>query len=582
VKRTYGKIRELGRGGWIIEDLEPHVRLRLKTIFPRIPKTAHPPYILNGTVSLEADLLWFTERYPLEISGEDQAKLETRTQLFETQQNELVQLLSKDWKPSTVSGFRDGEAPYDYQAQAAELARRKGALLLMDDLGLGKTVSGIATFAGQPLLLPALIVPQTHLVTQWKEKIEEFTHHTVHVFNKATPYELPPADVYICPYSKIGGWCDFAGNAKADREFRTIIFDEVQELRRGTQSQKGAAAQAFCKSALVAMGLSATPIYNYGAEIFAIINLLSPGALGSWDDFTREYCHADPSGHWIVDDPQALGTFLRENALALRRTQAEVGHEIQPVNVISHEIDYDTKVLDEDVDLMRNLAIRVTTGEFTQRGQAAREFDMRMRKATGIAKAPHVAAFVKLLLDAGEPVVLFGWHRDVYDIWLTKLAKYNPILYTGSESSTQKDRAKKAFIQGRTNLLILSLRSGAGLDGLQQRGHIAVFGELDWSPKVHEQCVGRLQRPGQTKQVDAIYLTTNGGADPAIVGVLGLKASQSQGIVDPLQVPADQHSDGSRIKQLAEDYLAGKSREYVPSTVAEPDPETPDLFQEVA
>ena len=104
--------------------------------------------------------------------------------------------------------------------------------------------------------------------------------------------------------------------------------------------------------------------------------------------------------------------------------------------------------------------------------------------------------------------------------------------------------------------MIISLRSGAGLDGLQQRCATAVIGELDWSPKVHDQLLGRLDRPGQTREVTALFLHANGGADPLIVAMNGLKASQSEGIVNPLGGPQAVHSDESRIRQLAEQFLA--------------------------
>lgn len=42
--------------------------------------------------------------------------------------------------------------------------------------------------------------------------------------------------------------------------------------------------------------------------------------------------------------------------------------------------------------------------------------------------------------------------------------------------------------------VIMSLRSGAGVDGLQKHSRVAVFGERDWSPQVHEQCIGRIRR----------------------------------------------------------------------------------------
>lgn len=567
VARTYGSI-EKAQSGWLVTDLEPHVSLRFKKIFPRIKATARPPFLLEGGPSIDADLVWFMQRYPLRMKDCERVDMEVRKTLFETQQAELASILSTDWMPSRNSGFRPSQKPYGYQAQAAEIARRMGRLLLMDDLGLGKTVSAFAAITDKDFL-PALIVPQTHLVRQWAAKLREFTHLTSHNFKQMTPYPLPQADVYICPYSKLGGWIDFADQGG----FKSVIFDEMQELRHGVGTDKGQAARAFAQNARLVMGLTATPIYNYGSEIFEIINFLEPGALGSWIEFQIEWCKPGPGGKWLVEDPAALGTYLRERHLALRRTDTDIGHAMPPLNVVTHDVPFDSEVIDSEEALMRDLALRVTTSQsFTDRGQAAREFDMRMREATGIAKAPHVAAFVNLLLEAGEPVLLVGWHRAVYDIWLEKLTKHNPVLFTGTESPAQKEKTKEAFCSGATNLMIMSLRSGAGLDGLQHRGRTIVFGELDWSPQVHAQCCGRLRRPGQQRQVDAIYLHTDGGSDPSVMSVLGLKASQSAGIVDPLSAPKDQHSDTTRIRELAERFLAGRS--HVGSAETPPLPRT--------
>lgn len=50
-----------------------------------------------------------------------------------------------------------------------------------------------------------------------------------------------------------------------------------------------------------------------------------------------------------------------------------------------------------------------------------------------------------------------------------------------------------------------------------------MFGELDWSPGVHDQCIGRLDRDGQIKQISAYYLLADSGSDPIISDVLGIK-----------------------------------------------------------
>jgi len=144
---------------------------------------------------------------------------------------------------------------------------------------------------------------------------------------------------------------------------------------------------------------------------------------------------------------------------------------------------------------------------------------------------------------------------------MEELSEYNPVMYTGSESSVQKEATKQAFISGETNLMIISLRAGIGLDGLQHKCRTVVIGELDWSPKVHEQLIGRIDRDGQQQQVTAIYLVCDYGSDPFIIDILGVKASQSQNIIDPLKGISEQYTDESRMKVFAENYLKSHGHE---------------------
>lgn len=568
-QRTYGAIEHDGNT-WKITELEPHVAIMLKANFPRIPKTAKPPFTISGGAHVDATLAWFLLRFPLRISEVDKTRMDEQKTLFEVGQKELGAILAPGWMPSKVVGFRGNQRPWNYQSAAAEIARRTGRLLLMDELGLGKTVSAIAAIVA-PDYLPAMVVPQTHLPDQWEAEIGEFTTLTTHIIKQTKPYELPRADVYICPYSKLSGWIDYAPTAG----FKSIVFDEVQELRAGIKTAKGIAAKRFSEQARMIIGLSGTPVYNYASETWQICNFLEEGALGTWDEFKTEWCEMGPGDKWIVTEPAALGTHLREIHMSLRRTRADIGDERKYPNKIAHEIPFDQASFAADAGAIRALAERVLTAAPLARGeagQAAREFDLRMRHATGVAKASHVAAFVKILLEAKEPVVLCGWHRDVYEIWGRELAEFNPVFYTGTESPRQKKQSVKMFTEGMSNLFILSLRSGAGLNGLQYRCNTIVFGELDWSPKVHEQCTGRLDRPGQTRQVDEIFLHADGGSDPSMIGVLALKNSQSHGIVDPFTAPADQVSDSTRIRRLAELYLQGKSHlaEPPPAAVVKP------------
>lgn len=544
--KSYGSLHYDG-SRWVMSGIDPHVAIKLKAMFPAVPKWATAPFTFPDTVSTASDLEWFLHRYPMDMAEADRSRMVAGRVAFTDQRTDVELIFVPEWSPPPTLGFKPGRELYRYQAEAAEVIRKLGRLLLLDDVGLGKTVTALGALADGKHL-PAAIVVQPHLRTQWvKEYIAKFTTLRAHIIKGTVPYELPPADLYIFAYSNIAGWVDVAAEGK----FKAVVYDEIQELRTGPETAKGAAAKAFTANAGVRVGLTATPVYNYGTEMFHVVEAVEPGALGEYWDFDREWCsHNGPKA--IVKDPEALGTYLRELQLVLRRERAGGN-----VNTVPIEVEYDQRAEEDSLALMRMLASTVIGGSFSERGQAARELDIMARMVTGLAKAKAVAAYVRLLLEAGLPVLLAGWHREVYDIWGRELGEFKPVLYTGSESPGQKDRAKEAFISGDTNLMMISLRSGAGLDGLQKRCSHVVFGELDWSPKVHEQVIGRLDRPGQQEQVTAIYLHANGGSDPLILSMLGLKASQAQGIVDPGKGVVPVTSDGSRIRALAERFLQG-------------------------
>lgn len=553
--KTYGElIYDADRDRFTILRADPHVCIKLKHTFPRLAQNSVAPFHFSNTTEICADMEWFLYRYPMLIAEATAKRITEGKEFFVQNINELEEIHMPGYVPTQVM-LKDGETARIYQLTGKQTFIKTKRLLIGDDLGLGKSLTAILSLF-TPGTLPAVVVVQTHMVNQWKvEQIERFTNLRAHPIKGTKPYSLPPADVYILKYSCLSGWVDIF----TQYFFKTAIFDECQELRI-EGSQKYGAAQVLSKSVDYCAGLSATPIYNFGDEIFNVLNLINPMCLGRRDDFLREW-GASYGRHSRIKDPQALGSYLREKFLFLRRTRAEVGRELPPINKIVHTVGYDDKEVQKSEDLAKQLAVRVMTGSFTERGEAARELDMLARYTTGISKAREVAQYVRILLENGEPVVLAGWHRDVYEIWLTELAEFNPVMYTGSESATQKEKSKQAFVNGETLLFIISLRSGAGLDGLQHMCKTIVIGELDWSPKVHDQLIGRVDRDGQPEQVTAIFLVSDFGSDPVIINLLGLKASQSHGIINPLTSPAEQFTDESRIKLLAQQYLRKKEKD---------------------
>ncbi len=469
---------------------------------------------------------------------------------------------AKRWKlPWMARSIKEISIAGTEETQCIRVSTKRHLYLTDDFLPTHNTVTSICGFV-DPRVLPAVVVTLTHLPSQWETEINRFTPNLiVHKLKRGQPYDILKdtdgeyPDVIVTNYHKLAGWAETLAPYT-----NSIIFDECQELRhRG--SQKYHAAKHLADACDFRLGLSATPIYNYGGEMFNVLDVLCPDRLGTNEEFIREWCtYGGQDAKPRVKDPQAFGTYLREEGLMLRRTRAEVKRELPECQTVPHHIDVDPKALEsmkgQAIELAK-LILKQTQDFKGQKMQASGEFDNKMRQMTGIAKAPFVAEFVKFLIgDNDEKLVLYGWHREVYKIWMEKHKKFKPVMYTGSESPVQKDAAKKAFMEGDARIMLISLRAGAGMDGLQKVCKLCVFGELDWSPGVHEQCIGRIHRDGQDEPVTAYYLLANTGADPVMSDVLGLKKAQIEGVRDPNQdLVTKLQVNEDYIKQLAKSYL---------------------------
>lgn len=555
LQKYYGSL-QYEKGRWVIRKLIPHVALRLKQLFPKIPISRSGPFYLHDQLDVAADLVWFCCRYPLEMSDKQSNYLNERADHFYQEQAKAEAILLPDYQPTNRTGLKEGQVFRSYQLKALDMIAQVKSLLLIDDIGLGKTYEALG-IALLPDALPLVIVVEPHLQVQWVTKARSFIESRIHQVKSNIPYSLPPADIYIFKYTQLAPWVDVLTQGWV----KAIAFDEVQQLRTGVDSAKGEAAQSICLKVPLRVGLTATPIYNYGLEAWSIANIIRPGLLGTREEFLREWCRDSFKSKGVVKDPDSLGAYLQEALLVLRRKKSDVGQEAKQRSPHVEWVTPNTNAVSDTALLAQQLAIKTLTADFTESGQAAREFDLKMREMTGIAKASQVAAFARMFVETGTPVILFGYHHEVYRIWEKELADLNPLFFTGKQTQSQKEKNKVAFLEGKSNILIMSLRSGAGTDGLQYRCSTVIIGEFDWSPKIHEQCIGRVDRDGQKNEVFTFYVATNFGSDPEIIDTIGLKESQSRGIIDPSSETENYQADVDRIKKLAEQYLQAQGLE---------------------
>lgn len=555
---------------WRIEA-PPHVVIKMKRVFGKLSRRRHDVIFLSATEENARDLAWFLDRYPMDVGDDDRVVLAKAAEAHRERMDLVARLLSNRVAPPA---FDLALPPRDYQRVAAALALATGGLLLADDLGVGKTISAICMLA-DPRTLPALIVTLTHLPKQWEREIKRFAPQLrTHILKRGKPYDLtigrekgaqlglPGAlpDVIITNYHKLSGWAEVLAPI-----VKMVCFDEGHELRNAGGTGKPApakytAAQHIAGSASFRLAMTATPIFNYGNEFHAVMEIIRPSALGTRSEFGEEWCKGSTGDKAAIEDPAAFGAYMRESGFMLRRTRKDVGRELPDLTKIIHQVDADAGALDKVSAECAELArIILKQGGETVRGEklnASEQLSNRLRQATGIAKAPFVADFVRMVAESGEKVLVAGWHREFWSILQEKLADLKPVMYTGTESPTQKEESRRAFIEGDSKVLLMSLRAGAGLDGLQKACRTVVIGELDWSPAMHEQFIGRIHRDGQPDPVAAYFLIADEGSDPIVVDVLGLKRQQLEGVRDPkAELVEHLEVDGDRIKRLAASYL---------------------------
>lgn len=544
---------------------DPDIVIRLKRILPAMKTSREKFLYLSDTESIGRELEWVASRWHFDMSAADRAHLLHRAAEDQHREQLVAGILNGTANAARNHDWLAPELPLrPYQRIAADLAKTSGSLLIGDELGGGKTAMSLAVLE-DPAARPALGVINTGLGGQWLRELSKFYPQLRGVELRTTKAdeEFPGLcgpdgeiayDLILVNYAKLASWrYHLAGRV------RSVIFDEAQELRRpGTLKYEAAAHIA--NEASTAVGLSGTPIYNFGGEIFAVMDALRKGSLGHRSEFLREWCSGIgyDSGTMAkinVDNPEALRAHLESRGLFIVRTLEEMGIDIPGAMPIEQIVPSDTATYEQlsgnAIEMARLILSQDASN--TEKWRTASELDYRLRQATGIAKAPFVADFVRLLLESQQKVVLFGWHRTVYDVWLERLSRYNPVLYTGTESAAAKARSLDAFISGDSRVLIISLRSGAGIDGLQHVASTLVFGELDWSPGVLRQCIGRLNRDGQLRKVLAYFCVSNDGSDPVMLDTINLKAMESRRLTGATDLLGAQPTEASRsqAKQLA-------------------------------
>jgi SNF2 family DNA or RNA helicase len=497
--------------------------------------------IIEDTIDSIKQLKLLMDRYPLEILS----KTVWQRKIVKTYAPKptLPPIKHKLKRAKTGEQFR-GKL-MNFQKEGLDfLLKSSGNALLADEMGLGKTVQTLSYVSTEKQTFPVLIVAPLVTLNNWEREIEKFLKKksrngriiesespSVTLIRTGKSKELPKSDIYVINYELLLKRSDNLEQVG----IRTIVCDEVHNLRsKTTQKYKAVKKLAALPTVNYRIGLSGTPIYNRGSEIWPIIDILKPGLLGSFKEFCEYFCYVNDKGKAIVLENKraSLRNELQKHVM-LRRKKADVLKELKDKvrykEVIASDTDYYLEELDKIWKKLESEQKEAQT-EFSKSASYHRAIQSE-RQIAGVAKLPHVINFVKNIMEIEESVVVFCHHKVIHKLLHESLQEFAPVSIIGGQSDNLRQDQIDKFQKGESKLMIAGIRAGnVGIN--LTRAKYVIFAELDWSPAIHRQAEDRLHRIGQKNTVFAYYLIGNGTLDDHVASILVDKSYEIDAIMD--------------------------------------------------
>ncbi len=483
---------------------------------------------------------WILDRYPMEIISKSAWYRKVSSHVSSKKKPNKIEELKrvvpkKQFKGKLLNFQKEG---LDF------LLKSSGNALLADEMGLGKTVETLAYLATEKNAFPVLVIAPLVTLNNWQREIVKFLKKksrngrlidnaspTSSIIRNGKSKDLGKFDFYIINYELLNK----RKEDLAKLNLKTIVCDEVQNLRSKTTKKYSAVKQlAAIDSIQYRIGLSGTPIYNRGSEIWPIVDILRPGMLGSFKEFCEYFCYVNDKGNAIVleNKRKSLREELKKYVM-LRRKKSDVLKELKEKvrykEFIDSDSDYYLKELNK-IWQKHEEELKSAETAFAKSSSHQRAIQSE-RQAAGIAKIPHVINFVKNIMEIEESVVVFCHHRAIHQLLHESLQQFSPSSIIGGQTDNFRQEQIDRFQNGETKLMIAGLRAGnVGINLTKAR--YVIFAELDWSPAIHRQAEDRLHRIGQKNTVFAYYLIGNGTLDDHVADILVDKAFEIDSVMD--------------------------------------------------
>jgi SWI/SNF-related matrix-associated actin-dependent regulator 1 of chromatin subfamily A len=144
-----------------------------------------------------------------------------------------------------------------------------------------------------------------------------------------------------------------------------------------------------------------------------------------------------------------------------------------------------------------------------------------LKKISARGKVEEVLEHIQEVVDAGEKIVVFAWHKDL----VSELKRNIPgaVTIVGDNTMEERQRAVDSFQSNtKVQVILCNIKSGGVGITLTASSRVA-FVELPWHPADCEQCEDRCHRISQKNSVQCTYFLGQGTIDEYIYNIIERK-----------------------------------------------------------
>jgi hypothetical protein len=417
--------------------------------------------------------------------------------------------------------------------------------VLADDMGLGKTVQALGILLERAKQGSALIIAPTSVGSNWQRETEKFAPSLRPLLYREHDRQTlidtaGPGDLVITSYQLLQRDIE----RFSARAWNTLVLDEAQFIKNYQTKTAQAVRQIQADWHLA---LSGTPLENHLGELWSLMRTVSPGLLGSWDKFRKNF--AEPiERHNNRDRLQALGRVVRP--FILRRTKKEVLSELPERTEVVRLAE-----LSEGERKRYDAARMAALSELTKpSGSGDTESQMRIRVLSWLTRLRQLSCHPKLVdkrwdkssakldlfmeivseLREGEHRALvfsqFVQHLTILRESLDRLGITYQYL-DGATPAAKRQEAVDRFQAGEGDLFLISLKAGGTGLNLTAADYV-IHMDPWWNPAVEDQATDRAHRLGQQRAVTVYRLVAKDTIEQQILALHEDKRELISGVLD--------------------------------------------------